>query len=111
VHQLKHDGYRLIVRRDGAAIRLFTRRGSLEAAIWSFLVGKHTLPRMDKPMHLSFTAWLLLGAMAYVVWILNAVVEGSSTFAIIAGPLLVLLWIAAVLVVDRWVTGGANQPE
>jgi bifunctional non-homologous end joining protein LigD len=28
VHEIKHDGYRLIVRRDGAAVRLYTRRGS-----------------------------------------------------------------------------------
>jgi ATP-dependent DNA ligase len=27
VHEIKHDGYRLQVRRDGAAVRLFTRRG------------------------------------------------------------------------------------
>jgi bifunctional non-homologous end joining protein LigD len=27
VHEIKHDGYRLQVRRDGEAIRLFTRRG------------------------------------------------------------------------------------
>jgi hypothetical protein len=27
VHEIKHDGYRLIVRRDGPAVRLFTRRG------------------------------------------------------------------------------------
>jgi bifunctional non-homologous end joining protein LigD len=27
VHEIKHDGYRLIVRRDGASVRLFTRRG------------------------------------------------------------------------------------
>jgi hypothetical protein len=27
VHEIKHDGYRLIVRRDGAAVHLFTRRG------------------------------------------------------------------------------------
>jgi ATP-dependent DNA ligase len=26
-YEIKHDGYRLIVRRDGAAVRLFTRRG------------------------------------------------------------------------------------
>jgi bifunctional non-homologous end joining protein LigD len=26
VHEIKHDGYRPIVRRDGAAVRLFTRR-------------------------------------------------------------------------------------
>jgi ATP-dependent DNA ligase len=27
IHEIKHDGYRLIVRRDGATIRLFTLRG------------------------------------------------------------------------------------
>jgi ATP dependent DNA ligase domain len=27
VREIKHDGYRLIARRDGAAVRLFTRRG------------------------------------------------------------------------------------
>jgi hypothetical protein len=26
VHEIKHDGYRLIVRRDGKAVRLFMRR-------------------------------------------------------------------------------------
>src|SRR5258708_13300981 len=27
IHEIKHDGYRRIVRRDGKAVRLFTRRG------------------------------------------------------------------------------------
>jgi bifunctional non-homologous end joining protein LigD len=27
VHEIQHDGYRLMVRRDGAGVRLFTRRG------------------------------------------------------------------------------------
>jgi bifunctional non-homologous end joining protein LigD len=27
VHKIKHDGYRLLVRRDGERVRLFTRRG------------------------------------------------------------------------------------
>jgi bifunctional non-homologous end joining protein LigD len=27
IHEIKHDGYRLQVRRDGDAVRLFTRRG------------------------------------------------------------------------------------
>jgi ATP-dependent DNA ligase len=41
-HEIKHDGYRLIVRRDGERLRLFTRRGydGLEG-----IVSK----RLDKP--------------------------------------------------------------
>jgi ATP-dependent DNA ligase len=27
VHEIKHDGYRLIVRKEGAAVCLFTRNG------------------------------------------------------------------------------------
>jgi len=26
-HEIKHDGYRLIVQRDGKRVRLFTRNG------------------------------------------------------------------------------------
>src|SRR2546427_7288151 len=27
IHEIKHDGYRLIVRREGERVRVFTRRG------------------------------------------------------------------------------------
>jgi bifunctional non-homologous end joining protein LigD len=27
IHEIKHDGYRLIVRKQGEGVRLFTRRG------------------------------------------------------------------------------------
>jgi ATP-dependent DNA ligase len=27
IHEIKHDGYRLMVRRDGAGVRLLTRNG------------------------------------------------------------------------------------
>jgi bifunctional non-homologous end joining protein LigD len=27
VHEIKHDGFRMMVRRDGAGVRLLTRRG------------------------------------------------------------------------------------
>jgi bifunctional non-homologous end joining protein LigD len=32
VHEIKHDGYRLQVRREGDAVRMFTRRGTIGAA-------------------------------------------------------------------------------
>ena len=28
VHEIKHDGYRLMVRKDGSSIRCFTRNGA-----------------------------------------------------------------------------------
>jgi hypothetical protein len=63
------------------------------------------------PMHLSARAWLLLGALAYVAWVLNAVVEGSTMLAIIVGPVLVCLWVAGVLLIDRWARRRGNQAE
>ena len=27
IHEIKHDGYRLIIQRDGKCVRLFTRNG------------------------------------------------------------------------------------
>jgi bifunctional non-homologous end joining protein LigD len=33
VHEIKHDGYRVQVRREGGAVRLFTRRGRYPAII------------------------------------------------------------------------------
>jgi ATP-dependent DNA ligase len=27
LHEIKHDGYRMMVRKDGRGVRLFTRRG------------------------------------------------------------------------------------
>ena len=31
VHEIKHDGYRLMLRRDGSRVRCFTRNGHVEA--------------------------------------------------------------------------------
>ena len=35
VHEIKHDGYRLMVRRDGARVRCFTRNGADRFPRWS----------------------------------------------------------------------------
>jgi bifunctional non-homologous end joining protein LigD len=34
IHEIKHDGYRLQVRRDGDPVRLFTRRGAAAIRRW-----------------------------------------------------------------------------
>jgi ATP-dependent DNA ligase len=53
VHEIKHDGYRLIVRRDDAAVRLFMRRGydwserypAIARAAWKLRAKSFTLNR------------------------------------------------------------------
>jgi ATP-dependent DNA ligase len=61
IHEIKHDGYRLMVRRDGARVRCFTKNGYdwasrfpviVEAALrlkaQSFLIdGEAVIPRAD----------------------------------------------------------------
>jgi ATP-dependent DNA ligase len=31
IHEIKHDGFRLMARRDGAGVRLITRKGKTSA--------------------------------------------------------------------------------
>jgi ATP-dependent DNA ligase len=38
VHEIKHDGYRLMARRDGNRVRLFTRRGYDWSAKYPWIV-------------------------------------------------------------------------
>jgi ATP-dependent DNA ligase len=38
VHEIKHDGYRLMVRRQGTAVRIYTRRGADCTARFPFIV-------------------------------------------------------------------------
>jgi bifunctional non-homologous end joining protein LigD len=38
VHDVKHDGYRMICRRDGARLRVFSRRGKDWTARVPFIV-------------------------------------------------------------------------
>jgi bifunctional non-homologous end joining protein LigD len=37
-HEIQHDGYRLIVQRDGARVRLFTRNGNDWTARYPLIV-------------------------------------------------------------------------
>ena len=41
--------------------------------------------------------------VALLCWIAFAVVEASSLLAVFAAPLLMGLWMCAVLIIDRWV--------
>jgi hypothetical protein len=45
------------------------------------------------------------GIVALLCWVAYAVVEASSPLAVFAAPLLIGLWMCAVVVIDRWVQG------
>src|SRR5258705_11310985 len=38
LHEIKHDGYRLIVQREGSRVRLFTRKGNDWTARYPLIV-------------------------------------------------------------------------
>jgi ATP-dependent DNA ligase len=47
IHEIKHNGYRLQVRREGNAVRLFTRRGF----DWTDRYPHASLPRLRPDEH------------------------------------------------------------
>ena len=53
VHEVKHDGYRLMVRRDGARVRCFTRNGHDWADRFPAIV--------DAALHLKASSFLIDG--------------------------------------------------
>jgi bifunctional non-homologous end joining protein LigD len=46
LHEIKHDGYRLIVHRDGARVRLFTRNGPDWTGRYPLKASMITSPRL-----------------------------------------------------------------
>jgi bifunctional non-homologous end joining protein LigD len=40
IHEIKHDGYRLIVQREGGRVRLFTRNGNDWTARYPLIVAR-----------------------------------------------------------------------
>jgi ATP-dependent DNA ligase len=46
VHEIKHNGYRLIVRRDGKAVRLFARRGHNRTERYPAIASATSEPRL-----------------------------------------------------------------
>jgi len=52
IHEIKHDGYRLIVQRDGSVVRLWTRNGH----DWS-----HRFPLIREGLLLLFLESSLIG--------------------------------------------------
>ena len=54
IHEIKHDGYRLIVQRDGKRVRLFTRNGH----DWS---GRYPLHRRGRAAEPQFSSFVIDG--------------------------------------------------
>jgi hypothetical protein len=52
----------------------------------------------------------LLSILAFVIWTVGAALDGASPMAILIIPPLLALWAWIVLVVDRWVRNGVDQP-
>jgi bifunctional non-homologous end joining protein LigD len=46
IHEIKHDGFRIMTRRDGVGVRLFTRHGHDFTARFPLAAGA-----LDRPAH------------------------------------------------------------
>jgi hypothetical protein len=92
---------------DGGELRPSCRScGFTAGALAPKIVG------MDEVTALNLLSkdWWVLAAVAWGVWTLEATIEGNSVFEIVAGPLMVATGIAAIVLVDRWVTSGLDRP-
>jgi hypothetical protein len=52
----------------------------------------------------------LLGVFGFIIWAIGAALDGASMLAILVIPPMLALWASVVLLVDRWVRNGINQP-
>jgi hypothetical protein len=59
--------------------------------------------------NLTFGVPWRVGVLATAGWLTLSVAEGSSTLALLAIPLLIGLWIWAVVIFDRWTRTGRNR--
>jgi hypothetical protein len=57
--------------------------------------------------------WWLLALLGYVAWTIESVFAGNSVSEIMTGSLLVCIWAAAIVFIDRWVlkTTGREEPH
>ena len=57
----------------------------------------------QKGFALSFWAWASLCIVTYIAWAISAVFDGAPSVAFIFMPLLVCLWVGALVAINRWV--------
>jgi hypothetical protein len=55
--------------------------------------------------------WWLLALLAYIAWTIESVFAGNSASEIMTGSLLVCVWAAAIVFIDRWVLKTADREE
>jgi hypothetical protein len=47
-----------------------------------------------------------LALIACILWIIEAALEGNTAFEVVTGSLMLCLWAAVIVLVDRWVNRG-----
>jgi hypothetical protein len=57
---------------------------------------------MNGPIFTVSDLWRF-GIVALLLWVVFAALEADSLLAVFAAPLLMGLWMCAVVVIDRWV--------
>jgi hypothetical protein len=64
----------------------------------------------QSPPHMTGWAWLALGTFAVIVWVVGATIfDRGGIVGLIGAPIFALLYIVAIVVVDRWVNLGRKS--
>jgi hypothetical protein len=62
---------------------------------------------MDMPglLKLLREDWWLLAIVVCIAWAIEGLIEGNTFREIMIGPVMVVLWAAAVFAIDQWILG------
>jgi hypothetical protein len=60
---------------------------------------------MSRPKLLTLLRqdWWLLAIVVCILWAIECVIEGNTFFEMLMGQAMVVVWIAAIFLIDRWV--------
>jgi hypothetical protein len=68
---------------------------------------------MDRPKLLNLLRqdWWWLGVLVGILWAIECVVEGNTFFEMLMGPVMVGLWLIAIILIDRWVLRTSDRAK
>jgi hypothetical protein len=66
---------------------------------------------MDGPKLLNLLRqdWWWLAVVVGILWTIECVIEGNTFFEILVGPVVVGLWLIAIILIDRWVLRASDR--
>jgi FtsH-binding integral membrane protein len=71
------------------------------------------IARMNVPRLLNLLRqdWWLLALVVCIVWTIEGVIEGNTFVELLIGPVMVVLWAGAIVLIDRWALRASDRAK